>query len=72
VTLSLRLAFIRFIATVLAGVLLSVSAGAGELFRYRLQTEDGREFAIRFLRRAPSPLQGPSPERKRSRLQWIV
>jgi len=47
VTLRLRLAF-GFIAAVLTGVLLPVSAGAGELFRYRLQTEDGREFEYVF------------------------
>jgi hypothetical protein len=47
VTLRLRLAF-GFIAAVLTGVLLPVSAGAGELFRYRLQTEDGRRFQYVF------------------------
>jgi hypothetical protein len=48
VTLRLKLAFVRFIAAVLTGVLLPVSAGAGELFRYRLQTEDGRQFQYVF------------------------
>jgi hypothetical protein len=48
VTLRLTLTFVRFIATVLTGVLLPVSAGAGELFRYRLQTEGGRHFEYVF------------------------
>jgi hypothetical protein len=55
VTLRLTLTFVRFIATVLTGVLLPVSAGAGELFRYRLQTEDGRQFQYVFEASAQRP-----------------
>jgi hypothetical protein len=40
VTLRLTLAFFRFVAAVLSGLLLPFSAGAGELFGYRLQTEE--------------------------------
>ncbi len=54
-TLRLRPAFVRFIATVLIGVLLPVSAGAGELFRYRPQTADGRQFQYVFEASAQRP-----------------
>jgi hypothetical protein len=37
-----RLAFVCLLAAVLTGLLLPESAGAAELFRYRLQIEDGR------------------------------
>src|SRR6266436_6648045 len=48
VTLRFRIALVRFIAAVLTGLFLPVSAQAGELFRYRLQTEDGRQFEYLF------------------------
>src|SRR5262245_3097678 len=43
VTFGLRGAFVPFIAVVLCGLLVPVPADAGELFRYRLPTANGRK-----------------------------
>jgi hypothetical protein len=47
-TLRFRLAFVGPVAAVLSGISLPIFAGAGELFRYRLRANDGRQFEYVF------------------------
>ena len=51
--LRLRLSTVCFIPAVLCGLLVPVFADAGELFRYRLPTKDGRKFEYVFESSAP-------------------
>jgi hypothetical protein len=46
--LGLRLSSVHFIAAVLCALLVPVFAEAGELFRYRFPTKDGRKFEYVF------------------------
>jgi|SRR5262245_46208330 len=63
----------RFIAAVLCGLLLPVYAGAGELFRYRLQTKDGRQFEYMFESGAePSPRSVAREEATRIAANWMT
>jgi hypothetical protein len=72
VTLRLKTALGPFIAAILCGLLVPALAGAEELFRYRFQTKDGRQFQYVF-ESSTDPLRTLSPKRRRPgslRIGW--
>jgi hypothetical protein len=69
--MNLRLRFC-FVAAVLCGFLAPVFAGAKELFRYRFQTKDGRQFQYVFESSAqPSPRSITKDEATRIAANWV-
>ena len=73
VTFGLRVAFMPFIAAVLCGRLVSDYADAGELFRYRLPTKDGRKFEYVFESSAqPIPRSITREEAGRISANWMT
>ena len=73
VTFGLRVAFVPFIAAVLCGLLVPVFADAGELFRYRLPTKDGRKFEYVFESSTqPSPPSITREEATRIAANWMT
>jgi hypothetical protein len=71
--LRLRLCSVCFIVAVLCGLLVPVFASAGELFRYRLPTKDGRKFEYVFESSAqPSPRSVTREEAARIAANWMT
>jgi hypothetical protein len=48
VILKRKLAFVQYVAVILGVLIQPISSGAAELFRYRLQMEDGRQIEYVF------------------------
>ena len=70
--LRLRLSSVCFIAAVLCGLLVPVFADAGELFRYRLPTKDGRKFEYVFESSAqPAPRFITKEQAARISANWM-
>jgi len=73
VNLRLRHSSVCFIAAVLCGLLVPVFAGTAELFRYRLQTKDGRQFNYVFESSAePSPSSITREEATKIAADWMA
>ena len=73
VTSGLGVAFVPFIAVVLCGLLMPVFANAGELFRYRLPTKDGRKFEYVFESSAqPAPRSITREQAARLSANWMT
>jgi hypothetical protein len=63
---------ICFIAAIFGGLLAPVFAGAEELFRYRFQTKDGRQFQYEFESSTdPSPRSITKEEATRIAANWV-
>ena len=72
-TFGLRVASRPFAAAVLCGFLVPVFADAGELFRYRLPTKDGRKFEYVFESSAqPIPRSITREEAGRISANWMT
>ena len=73
VTSGLRVAFVPFIAVVLCGLLMPVFANAGELFRCRLPTKDGRKLEYLFESSAqPAPRSITREQAARLSANWMT
>jgi hypothetical protein len=72
VTFRLKTALGPFIAAILCGLLVPALAGAEELFRYRFQTKDGRQFQYVFESSThPSPRSITKEEATRIAANWV-